>query len=162
MRRKFFIAILTVMLFYTLCGCNVRHGARVLEGEVTTAWRQSHLTYGAFDTVKEDYDATSPKDRTVIVKDADTLAEIFVQPPQINFEKQTVIIYCYTDIYTRSFILKRAEIIDGTMYIDFKIANAEMRGCEAVGDAHMPGTLILAITVDRADITAAKVTYLKN
>jgi len=42
------------MLFSTLCGCNVRHGARVLEGEVTTAWRQSHLTYGAFDTVKEE------------------------------------------------------------------------------------------------------------
>ena len=42
------------------------------------------------------WDVTSPKSRTFIIKDPNNLDDIFINPPQVNFEKEMILVALFS------------------------------------------------------------------
>lgn len=163
--KKFITSILLLSVVFAcfyLAGCGVKHGAKAVYGTFNEEWRLNNLTYNSYNPLIEDYDTTSPGSRQFVITDRAALEELYLQPPEIDFEKHILIVYCYTSVYSREFVLKRVEVEKGVLKIVFNVKDAEMRGCERVGDAHAPGTAILAVRLNKVEFNSLSVTYLSH
>lgn len=163
------IASLFILLsLLSLFGCKVEYNAVIIDEGITykTEWLESNRTYGVYyenpsynpeDEYSENVltDTTSPKYRTYIVREKSELAEIFSEAPEIDFEKDMLIVCCFTTIYHRKRILERVQLDESNvLQIEFKAKANDGRG-----DASMPSQGVLVIKMDKLDIENVQVVY---
>ena len=143
----------------SLIGCKqIDHNAVIITEGTTyqEEWLENNSVYGAYDeNGEENYDSNTPKSRTYIVKNQDELDEVFSEFPEMDFEKEMVLVYCYRTIYTRKQVLEKV-VLDGTVLnVEFNI----VKGKIGHADASAPQRRMLVIKLDKLDITETNITY---
>ena len=100
---------------------------------------------------------TSPKFRTFVITEKARLDEIFSVCPDIDFDKEMVVMYAYTSVYgNRYHITKNLTLNNKSLKIDFKISD----GKPGYKDATAPYTDFLVIKLDKLDIDTVEFTLL--
>lgn len=164
--KRCFIAIITLlMLFLNGCGKEINYNAAVTSGVYKEDFLKENMTLGAYyknenydpeDENGNEYllDETSPRSRTFIVTEQSQLNEIFESfNTSIDFEKQMLIVYVYTDCYLRAQILKSVKLNGNVLKIEFEIESGE-RG---YGDACQPYQRTFAVVTDKLDVELVEV-----
>jgi hypothetical protein len=162
------LGVLAVMCLglFTGCGGN-KYNAVVVEDGVAfnTEFLKENMTYGAYyynENYNEDIDdwsdrylrdETSPKSREHIIKAKAEFDKIFTEfPLEVDFDKEMVLVYCYTDDNSRPRIIKSIELDDTTLKIKFKLKEVK----PGVLDSTMPGRKCLVVKMGKLDITTAE------
>lgn len=143
------------------CGDN-KYNAVVIESGFSfkSEFLSENMTLGAYyynenydakaDESEDEYlrDETSPSHRIFVVKNQDECNLIFSDFQQVDFEKEMLLVYCYTDIYSRPRIIKSIELEGTTLSVEFALKQAK----PGVGDASMPQCRILIIKMNALDV----------
>lgn len=160
------VLIMSIGLF-TGCGGN-KYNAVVMESGFSfkSEFLSENMTLGAY-YYNENYDAeaedpedeylrdeTSPSHRIFVVKNQDECNLIFSDFQQVDFGKEMLLVYCYTDIYGRPRIIKSIELEGATLSVDFALKQAK----PGVGDASMPQRRILVIKIKALDVETVSFT----
>jgi hypothetical protein len=132
--------------------------------EFKEGFLEANRTYGAYYrnedsvdwTTRWKYDETSPKFRTFIITEKARLDEIFSVYPEIDFEKEMVVMYAYTSMYGRARIITSITLDNKNLKIEFKISE----GKPGYADASMPFTRFLVLRMDKLDIDTVEFTLL--
>jgi hypothetical protein len=176
--KKIFIRALTVCIPILLCsfaGCETTKCEETLPFNargigLPLAYKEDFLkanrTYGAYyrneDSVdwatRWEYDETSPKDRTFIITEKARLDEIFSVYPDVDFEKEMVVMYGYTSMYGRARKITSITLDNKNLKIEFKF----VEGKPGAGDAKMPETEFLVLRMDKLDIDTVEFTLLRG
>lgn len=125
---------------------NRTHGAQYLNenwDEEIDEWDDKYIT-----------DETSPEYRVLIIKNQIELDNIFGSFVQVDFEKEMILLYCYTDIYSRLQLIDKVNHSGTTLEIEFSLKKPKT----GVKDASMPGCKQLVIKMDTLEIETAKFT----
>ena len=162
-----FLAVLVICFTVSACDDNsVAYNAVVVDSgiEFNSDFLKNSITYGAWCD-KEDYDpevdedggyfdTQSPKTRTYIVKEQSEADEIFAVSPEFDFENETVLVYCWTEIYLgRPVVLKSVQMKgNSALKVEFTLK----KPTEPVGDASVPTRRILVVKIDKLDISSAE------
>jgi hypothetical protein len=101
-------------------------------------------------------DETLPKFRTFIITEKAQLDEIFSVCPEIDFEKDMVVMYFYRGIYSRERIITSITLDNKNLKIEFKIAE----GKPGYNDASAPQFHFLVLRMDKLDIDTVEFTRL--
>ena len=102
-------------------------------------------------------DETLPKFRTFIITEKALLDEIFSVCPEIDFEKDMVVMYAFTSIYYgRDLKITSITINKKNLKIEFKY----MAGKIGHKDASSPQIRFLVIKMDKLDIDTVEFTLL--
>lgn len=176
MKKKIVSMLISMLLIgvtiFSFSGCANKYNAKIINSDIKfqQEFLDDTITYGAYYQSKyfntshnqweEEwlYDETSPESRTYIIKDQTTLEEVFVDFPKTDFEKEMVLVYCYTSVYGRERILKEISIHDeDQLEIIFTIENGKL----GHADASMPQRRILVIKMDSLDIKSAEFQYIE-
>jgi len=83
---------------------------------------KNNMTYGAYyydDNGELVSDRTSPGTRTYIITNQDEFDEVFISFPQIDFDKEMILLYCYTTENTNQRHIKSVELDGGILKIGF-------------------------------------------
>ena len=151
--------LLMLCMSISLVGCKkIDHNAVIITEGITyqEEWLKNNNIYGAYgENGEENYDENTPKSRTYILKNQDELDEVFSEFPEIDFEKEMVLVYCYRTIYIRKQVLEKVELDGIVLNVDFNVA----RGKLGHADASAPSRRMLVLKLDKLDITEANVTY---
>ena len=108
-------------------------------------------TYGAIyknedgDIVE---DLTSPRFRTFIITEIAQMDEIFSVYPDINFEKDMIVVHFYTSSIGREIIITNITLNNKNLKISFKYS----KGKTGYADASSPQTRFLVLKLDKLDI----------
>lgn len=158
-----FLAVLGICFTVSACGISY-HAVVVNSGiEFTSDFLKNSITYGAWcdkedydPEVDEDrgwYDTVSPQTRTYIVREQNEADEIFAVSPAFDFEKEMVLVYCWTEIYnSRPIILKSVQMnTNSTLKVEFSLE----KPTGEIGDASIPQRRILVIKMDKLNISSA-------
>ena len=81
--------------------------------------------------------------------------EVFTDFKEIDFDKEMVIVYCYTTIYVREQKLEKVSFDNNILSIEFDVVD----GKPGTGDATAPQTRTCVICLDKVAATEVKVTY---
>ena len=164
---KIFIVLFVVLgICFTISACGVGYNAVVVDSgiEYTAEFLKNSITYGAwcdnedFNVEEDDYDgwydSESPETRTYIVSELSEADEIFVKCPDVDFEKEMLLVYCWTEIYQRRpVVLKSVKVEENQILkVEFTLKNPSGN----VGDASMPMRRIIVIKMDKIDISFAE------
>lgn len=159
--------LLAVCICFMVSACGVGYHAAVMDSDIefTSEFLKNSITYGAwcdnedFDPETDEYgnhgwyDSKSPETRTYIIKEQSEADEIFVKLPDVDFENEMVLVYCWTEIYIRDVILKSVKADDGdVLKIEFTLKEPSRH----VGDATIPQRRILAVRIDKLDISSVE------
>ena len=93
--------------------------------------------------------------KTLVIESQEALDEIFTEFKEIDFEKEMVIVYCYTTIYVREQRLEKVSLDNGVLSIEFDVVD----GKPGTGDATAPQTRTCVICLDKVVATEVKITY---
>lgn len=93
--------------------------------------------------------------KTFVVESQEALNEIFTEFKDVNFDKEMVIVYCYTTIYVREQKLEKVSLDNGVLSIEFDVVD----GKPGTGDATAPQTRTCVICLDKVAATEVKITY---
>ena len=93
--------------------------------------------------------------KTFVVESQEALNEIFTEFKDVNFDKEMVIVYCYTTIYIREQKLEKVSFDNNVLSIEFDVVD----GKPGTGDATAPQTRTCVICLDKVAATEVKVTY---
>ena len=97
------------------------------------------------------YDEISPRTRTFIVDDEESFAQMFnVFPVEIDFEKQTLIVYMFRAINGRSHYMNKLQVEGGILRVKIKEENRKS------DDTTMPGRKCVAVVIDKLEISSAE------
>ena len=97
------------------------------------------------------YDETSPRTRTFIVDDEESFAQMFnVFPVEIDFEKQTLIVYMFRVINGRSHYMNKLQVEGGILRVKIKEENRKS------DDTTMPGRKCVAVVIDKLEIASVE------
>ena len=165
---KIFTAIIAFLcICFTFSACIVRYHATVIDTgiEFTDEFLKGSITYGAWrenenydpdDETSVDgwYDDKSPETRTYILSEQGEADNIFDLSPKFDFEKERVIVYCWTEIYIRKVILKSVKTDGDTLKIKFTLKKPGWN----VGDATMPQRRILVIRLKKVSFSSVEFT----
>ena len=160
-----FLSSLLVLLIMTSCSKN-KLDVKVLDATLNEQFIYEHTTYGAYykynvwNEEEQKYiyelliDETSPEEHIIVLSNMEETGLIFESVPSVDFEKNNVIIYCYTTVYGhREKIIKESYIEDNILYITF----VEKMPRPGVGDASMPGTSHLIVSVKKDNFDQVKI-----
>ena len=151
--------LLMLCMGISLVGCGkIDHNAIIIADGITyqEEWLDNNHVYGAYDeNGEENYDENTPKSRTYILKNQDELDEVFSEFSEIDFEKEMVLVYCYRTIYVRKQVLEKVVFDGNVLKIEFNV----VRGKIGHADAAAPHRRMLAVKLDKLDITEAKIQY---
>ena len=111
--KKLFATLSAVLLMLcmsiSLVGCKkIDHNAVIITDVIRyqEEWLKDNHVYGAYDeNGEENYDENTPKSRTYLIKNQDEHDEVFSEFPEIDFENEMLIVYCYRTIYIRKQVL---------------------------------------------------------
>ena len=154
-----FAVLLMLCMSISLVGCKkIDHNAFIIsEGlNYQEEWLENNHVYGAYgENGEENYDENTPKSRTYLIKNQDELDEVFSEFPEIDFENEMLIVYCYRTIYIRKQVLEKV-VLDGTILnVEFNVVKGKM----GHADASAPSIRMLVLKLDKLDITDANITY---
>lgn len=90
-----------------------------------------------------------PETRTFIITDQKTLDEIFTKFPKVDFEKETVLIYCYTDAYPDKSLVEEVTLSGDTLIV--KLGTASGIFDSFVFGASVPLTRFCVIKLDKVE-----------
>jgi hypothetical protein len=175
--KKLFIRTLTACIPILLCaftGCETTEGEKMLPYNAMIGvggplvYKEDFLkvnrTYGTiyWNGIDDpgyaqsyEYDETSPQFRTFIITEQARVDEIFSVCPDIDFEKDMVLMYAYTSVYgNRYHIIKSITLDNKNLKIEFKISENESN------DASMPQTRFLVTKMNKLDIDTVEFTLL--
>lgn len=93
--------------------------------------------------------------KTFVIESQEALDEIFTDFKEIDFDKEMVIVYCYTTIYVREQKLEKVSFDNNILSIEFDAVD----GKPGTGDATAPQTRTCVICLDKVTATEIKVTY---
>jgi len=172
MTKKILILGVAIIMAFGLfaCGNKIPFNAVVLSDgyNFKTKFLNENRTYGA-RYLNENYnededewsdrylvDETSPIFRVFVIKEQAELDKAFVYFPQIDFDKNMILVYCYTEIYSRSQIINSIELDGTVLEVEFSLKKAK----PGVGDASAPQTRFMIIKMDLLAIT--EVTFIKK
>ena len=93
--------------------------------------------------------------KTFVIESQEALDEIFTDFKEIDFDKEMVIVYCYTTIYVREQKLEKVSLDNGVLSIEFDVVD----GKPGTGDATAPQTRTCVICLDKVVATEVKITY---
>lgn len=157
------VIIMVVLLIMTLglfTGCEKnKYNAVVLsEGfSFKQEFLSNNRTLGAYyqnENFDVEIDETSPEYRVFIIKNQIELDNIFDSFIQVDFEEEMILLYCYTDIYTRPQLIDKVKYSDATLEIEFSLKKPK----SGVKDASMPSSNQLIIKMDALEIETVKFT----
>jgi hypothetical protein len=145
---------LLVVVIFTAClgmvGCTgANYNARVLNYNrysFNYEWHNNNLTRGDFNA---DPNADLPETRTFIINDQKTLDEIFAKFPKVDFEKERVLIYCYTDVYPDKSLVEEVTLSGDTLMV--KLGTASGIFDSFVFGASVPLTRFCVIKLDKVE-----------
>jgi len=116
---------------------------------------KANMTYGDHHWNGDvDEGLTLPKFRTFIITEKVQLDEIFSVCPEIDFEKEMVVMYAYTGINNRQRIITSITLNNKILEIEFKIVERESN------DTSVPQTRFIVIKIDKLDIDTVEFTLL--
>lgn len=155
------VGVIVCLVLLAGCGNGNEYNAIVLESGLSfkSEFLKDNMTLGAY-YYNENYnpeedpgaeylrDETSPKYRIFIVRNQTERNLIFSNIQDVDFEKEMLLVYCYTDIYSRPRIIKSLELEGTTLNVEFTIKKSK----KGVGDASMPQRRILVIKMKALDI----------
>lgn len=93
--------------------------------------------------------------KTFVIESQEALDEIFTDFKEIDFDKEMLIVYCYTTIYVREQKLEKVSFDNNILSIEFDVVD----GKPGTGDATAPKTRTCVICLDKVAATEVKVTY---
>ena len=93
--------------------------------------------------------------KTFVIESQGALDEIFAEFKTVDFDKEMVIVYCYTTIYIREQKLENVSYENGVLSIAFDVVD----GKPGTGDATAPQTRACVICLDKVSADEVKVTY---
>ena len=161
--KKIFTIGLAVLLMLcmsvSLVGCGkIDHNAIIIADGITyqEEWLDNNHVYGAYgENGEENYDENTPKSRTYIIKTLTELNEVFSEFPEIDFENEMLIVYCYRTIYIRKQVLEKVALDGNVLNVEFNV----VKGKIGHADASAPSRRMLVVKLDKLDITEVNVTY---
>lgn len=155
MTRKlaFFVALLVLICSITGCSQIGYNAAIVQDGIVCReSWFENNLTKGSYQS---EYDEELPESRTFLVENQEELDEIFSEFPKVDFEREMVLVYCYTTNFIRQQVLEQVAFENGIIKVAFDVA----RGIPGRADATAPQTRLCIVKLDKLNISTVIFTY---
>jgi hypothetical protein len=122
---------------------------------------KANRTYGASywnENGIMERDLTSPKFRTYIITEKARLDEILSVCPEIDFEKEMVVMYAYTSTNGRARKIISVTLDNKNLKIEFKF----VEGIPGYKDGKMPETEFLVLRMDKLDIDTVEFTLLNQ
>ena len=83
------------------------------------------------------------------------MTKFFSEFPEIDFEKEMVLVYCYRTIYIRKQVLEKVALDESVLNVEFNI----VKGKIGHADASAPQRRMLVVKLDKLDITEVNITY---
>lgn len=151
--------LLMLCVSISLVGCKkIDHNAVIITDGIRyqEEWLKENHVYGAYDeNGEENYDENTPKSRTHLIKTQTELDEVFLEFPEINFEKEMIIVYCYRTVYGRKQALEKVVLNGIILNVEFNVVKGKM----GHADASAPSRRMLVLKLDKLDITEVNITY---
>lgn len=172
MKKILCLGVIFVMCLGLFAGCGEKKGDKTVPYNAVVVetdfqfkkdfWKENIISgainryyddEGNLQTVKTFEDETLPNFRIFIVKEQNEFDDIFDVFPQVDFEKEMVIIYIFrTPHSNRTYKIKNVEVCDKTL----KISYAELGGKPGYGDASLPQRKALVIKMDKLDVESVE------
>ena len=151
--------LLMLCMSISLVGCGkIDHNAIIIADGITyqEEWLDNNHVYGAYgENGEENYDENTPKSRTYIIKTRTELNEVFSEFPEIDFENEMLIVYCYRTVYGRKQVLEKVFSDGNVLRVEFDV----VKGKIGHADASAPHRRMLVVKLDKLDIAEVNVTY---
>lgn len=151
--------LLMLCMSVSLVGCGkIDHNAIIIADGITyqEEWLDNNHVYGAYgENGEENYDENTPKSRTYLIKNQDELDEVFSEFPEIDFENEMLIVYCYRTICIRKQVLEKVVLDRNVLNVEFNV----VKGKIGHADASAPSRRMLVVKLDKLDIAEVNVTY---
>ena len=151
--------LLMLCMSVSLIGCGkIDHNAIIIADGITyqEEWLDNNHVYGAYgENGEENYDENTPKSRTYIIKTRTELNEVFSEFPEIDFENEMLIVYCYRTVYGRKQVLEKVFSDGNVLRVEFDV----VKGKIGHADASAPHRRMLVVKLDKLDIAEVNVTY---
>jgi hypothetical protein len=150
--KKYFIIMIMIFVLLLFTGCSKhKYDVKIINEnfEFHNGVLENYMTYGAFDEANNNYinDISTPEDFTLVIKNEKQLDEMFSKFPNVNFEKEMIIIYIYTGIYNAERKITEVEYEHGELSIDF-----DYRLKPGTGSASIPMQRVLIIKMKLLDV----------
>lgn len=148
-----FMSFLMMVCFFIGCS-KMEYNAVILKEGFTfhQSWVESNYTQGSYQS---EYNNELPGSRTFIIDNQETLDEIFAEFKEMDFEKEMVVVYCYTTIYVREQKLEKVSFEKGVLSVEFDV----VRGKIGAGDATAPQTRTCVLCLDKLETTEVNIAY---
>ena len=97
-----------------------------------------------------------PKNRTILIDDQEEFDAAFENCPfDVDLEKEMIVVYTFSFIYSRPTLIKKVSFSDGALSIKLENKRAKW----GVKDACTPYQRYVIVKLDKLDVTEVKVTY---
>ena len=144
MKKTLSLILALITLLFCFVGCS--------KFEYNTVILKDGFTFKK-SWIDSNNDLTESK--TFVVESQEALDEIFTDFKDVDFDKEMVIIYCYTTIYVREQTLEKVSFENNILTIEFDVVD----GKPGTGDATTPQTRTCVICLDKVVATKVKITY---
>ena len=155
MKKIFTVLVSILLLICSFASCSkIEYNATILKEGFTfnKEWLENNYTRGSYQS---EYNSELPESRTYVINHQDDADEIFSEFPQIDFDTEMVILYCYTTIYVREQKLNSVSFENGVLNIEFNV----VKGKIGIADATAPQTRTCIIRLDKVEATEIIITY---
>ena len=116
MKKLLALVLATITLLFCFVGCSkIEYNAVILKDGFTFK--------GSWIDSNNELDES----KTLVIKSQEALDEIFTEFKEIDFEKEMVIVYCYTTIYVREQKLEKVSLDNGVLSIEFGVVDKHNR-----------------------------------
>ena len=144
MKKLLALALAVITLLFCLVSCTkFEYNAVILKDGFT------------FNETWLDSNNELAESKTFVIESQETLDEIFTDFKEVDFDKEMVIVYCYTTTYVREQKLEKVSLDNGVLSIEFDVVD----GKPGTGDATAPHTRTCVICLDKVVATEVKITY---
>lgn len=149
--KIYFIIIIMFVFMFFLAGCaKAKYNVTIVDNDYTfkQGILENYKTYGSFDEKNNNYinDKSVPEEYTLVIKTQNELNEMFSVFPNVNFEKEMVIVYIYTGIYNAKRKITDVEYEEKELSIEF-----DYKLKMGTGSASIPMQRVLIIKMNLID-----------
>ena len=154
--KKIFISFVSILLLASLLfGCaRIEYNATIIRDGFAFNLEWLENNYTKYSRQGE-YNNDLPESRTYVINNQEDLNEVFASFPQIDFDTEMVIVYCYTTTCNRKQKLDSVSFDNGVLNIKF----GNVKAWFDVDDATSPQTRTCIIRMDKVEATDVNVTY---
>ncbi len=125
------LSVFSVFAVVCLYGCSdVYKNVRIVNGDasglINEDFYADNYIRGAYYNGSEFDDPDYPESRTFMINDSEQLNSVFSSNTdlEIDFQKETLIVYSYTAINHRDLSIKKASVSDGILKLELKTKNS--------------------------------------